>query len=93
MNRKALAVLFELHPRGRFQPRVGDALAGQREGQRHGEAPGVGGSDQFFRIGPGAVLEAALEAVTLILKHARLRGERAFAVLAGAVIARRCGTE
>ena len=59
--------------------------ARELEGERHGEAAGMGGGDQLLRIGARPVGEAGLEAVARLLQHAALRGKGAGALLARAL--------
>src|SRR5260221_132914 len=47
----------------------------QAEGQRHGEASGMGRGDQFLGIGPLLVLEARLEGIGGLGEHAGLAGK------------------
>jgi hypothetical protein len=49
--------------------------------QRHGEAGGVGGADQLFRVGARLAFEAAGEAIRIIAQRTALGRDRALAVL------------
>ena len=42
--------------------------------QCHGEAPGVGSGDQFFRVGTLTIFEAAFIRVGRVLEHGALGG-------------------
>ena len=42
-------------------------------GKGHGETAGMGGADQFFRVGAGFVAESFCEGITHVGKHSALR--------------------
>ena len=52
--------------------RRGQLGLAEDERQRHGEAGGMGGGDQFLGVGAGHFAEAGAEAVALVVEHARL---------------------
>lgn len=54
-------------------------------GEGHRETPGVGGGDELFGVGAGAVFEAGAEGVGSIVERAAGGGEGAFALFEGAV--------
>src|SRR3546814_5439291 len=64
----------------------------QPEAQRHREARGMRGGDQFFGVGAGFILETGGEAVGLIGEHARPRRDVTLAVLAEPLVTRRGAT-
>ena len=62
-----------------------EARALKLEGERHGEAPGMGGGDQFFGIGALLVLEPRLERIRASKQNAGIGRVMPGAVLAGAL--------
>ena len=82
---KTVALLFQrdvglgLHVLG------GELGLAKDQRQRHGETGGVRRADQLFRIGAGLALEAAGEAVGVIVQRAALGRDRALAVLDAAL--------
>ena len=82
---KTVALLFQrdvglgLHVLG------GELGLAQDQRQRHGETGGVRRADQLFRVGAGLALEAAGEAVGIIIQRAALGRDRALAVLDAAL--------
>src|SRR5438132_13316267 len=55
------------------------------ERQRHRKASGMGRADELFGIGAGLALEAAAEAIGIVLERAALGRDGAFAVLDSAL--------
>ena len=59
--KKPLSSLPKMHIGLGVHARCRVPALGQRIGERHREAPGIGGSDHLFRIGSLAVFEPAVE--------------------------------
>ena len=57
----------------------------EHQGERHREAAGMRGAEQFFRIGTFAVLEARLESIRRRPEDARFGGNGAATVLDAAL--------
>ena len=85
---EAVTILVDRHLGRRVEDAILVPRRGQRETERHGEAAGMGGSDQFLRIGAGFVAKARAEAVALILEDAGLGRDGALPVLPQTLIAR-----
>src|SRR5262249_53976358 len=77
----AEALAFWIETDGGFGCKLGrrEARGLQLERQRHGEATGMSGGDQFFGIGTLFVFEAGLERVGRLLEYAGIGGEVAIA--------------
>jgi len=77
----AVAHLVKRDLGGRLRALGSETRLAQNERQRHGEAGGVSGADQFLRVAAGLALEPAGETVGIGLQRAALGRDRAFAVL------------
>ena len=82
---KPVALLFQRDVGLGFHLLGGELGFAQDQRQRHGEAGGMRGADQFFRVGAGLAFEAAGEAVGVIVQRAALGRDRALAVLDAAL--------
>ena len=84
-DRKTIALLLQRDVGPGFHVFGGELGFSQNQRQRHGEAGGVRGADQFFRIGAGLAFEAAREAIGVIVERAALGRDCALAVLDAAL--------
>ena len=84
-DRKTVAYFLQRDVGLGFHVLGGELGFAQDQRQRHGEAGGMRGADQFFRIGAGLALEAAGEAVGIVAERAALGRDRALAVLDAAL--------
>src|ERR1700738_2061418 len=77
---KTLALLFQRDVSLGLHLFGGELGFAEDQGQRHGKTGGMRGADQFLRVGARLALEAAGEAVRIILERAALGRNRALAV-------------
>ena len=70
----AVAHLVKRDLGGRLRALGSETRLAQNERQRHGEAGGVSGADQFLRVAAGLALEPAVETVAGTRPHAASLG-------------------
>ena len=80
-DRKTVALFFQRDIGFGFHVFGSELGFAEDQRQRHGETGGVRRADQFFRVGAGLALEAAGEAVGIIIQRAAPGRDRALAVL------------
>src|SRR5438046_5796947 len=86
---KAIGHFFERDFGRGFHVLSSELGLAQNERQSHREAARMRGADEFFRIGTGLALEAATEAIRIVLERTALGRDGAFAVLDAALPDRR----
>src|SRR5438552_10372570 len=74
-NREAIGLFFERDGAYRFHALRRQTGAGELRRNRHGEATGVRGGQQFFRIGARPFFKPRLETVGRLRKHPARRGD------------------